>query len=124
MSDLPAKPGVEVRRVARYAFYAVGDDGTVWTKLGTAGRRWDVLKSFPTDSGHLAVNLVPPAGGPKVREYVHVLVLEAFDGPRPFAGAEGRHLDDDKLNNNHSNLVWGTKSENNLDRERNRSRIE
>ena len=49
---------------------------------------------------------------------VHVLVLEAFVGPRP-AGHEGRHLDDVRSNNTLSNLAWGTQGENYQDALRN-----
>lgn len=49
---------------------------------------------------------------------VHSLVLEAFIGPCP-PGMEARHLDDDPTNNNLSNLVWGTRSENSGDAIRN-----
>jgi hypothetical protein len=44
-------------------------------------------------------------------EFVHLLVLEAFIGPRP-EGLQGRHLNDDKSNNRLSNLAWGTPSQN------------
>lgn len=42
---------------------------------------------------------------------VHSLVLSAFESPRP-SGMEGRHLDGNRLNNDASNLRWGTHSEN------------
>jgi len=47
----------------------------------------------------------------------HALVAEAFLGPRP-ASFEVRHLDGDKTNNAVSNLRYGTKSENELDKRR------
>ena len=46
------------------------------------------------------------------------LILEAFVGPCP-EGMECRHLDDNGLNNQLSNLAWGTKKENAADRKRN-----
>ena len=42
---------------------------------------------------------------------IHLLVLEAFDGPRP-EGMLGMHLDDDTHNNTMDNLAWGTHEEN------------
>jgi hypothetical protein len=45
---------------------------------------------------------------------VHVLVLEAFVGPRPDAH-EGCHGDGNKANNVASNLRWGTGKENKAD---------
>lgn len=49
---------------------------------------------------------------------VHLLVLEAFVGPRPM-GMEGCHRDDDQSNNALSNLRWDTPRENKLDVVRN-----
>jgi hypothetical protein len=49
---------------------------------------------------------------------VHILVLEAFVGPRP-DGAYGLHWDDDPSNNRVENLRWGTPSENMYDKVRN-----
>lgn len=54
---------------------------------------------------------------PSVRP-VHRLVLEAFVGPCP-KGMLCRHGDDNPLNNNVSNLSWGTPKENQRDRRRN-----
>jgi hypothetical protein len=52
--------------------------------------------------------------GPGVHQYVHVLVLEAFVGPR--AGPETRHLNGDPSDNCVGNLCWGSVSANQLDR--------
>jgi len=49
---------------------------------------------------------------------VHVLILEAFTGPRP-PGQEGRHLDDVRTSNRLVNLAWGTRAENHADAVRN-----
>jgi hypothetical protein len=46
---------------------------------------------------------------------VHILVLEAFVGPRP-DGMVCRHLDGNPMNNRLSNLRWGTPEENYADR--------
>jgi hypothetical protein len=73
-----------------------------------------VLKPAPKPSGHLSVVLGRDGG---TRD-VHRIVLDAFVGPRP-DGMECRHLDDDPTNNALSNLVWGTRSENQLDAVRN-----
>lgn len=45
---------------------------------------------------------------------VHKLVLMAFSGP-PAQGLQARHLDGNQLNNDLSNLVWGTPKENSGD---------
>lgn len=49
-----------------------------------------------------------------------VLVCLAFHGPKPFAKAEVRHLDDVKRNDVPGNLAWGTRSENAKDAYRNK----
>lgn len=54
--------------------------------------------------------------GTKEKKKVHHLVLEAFVGQKPFDKAVARHLDDDPSNNCVENLVWGTSSENTLDK--------
>lgn len=50
-----------------------------------------------------------------VTKSVHVLVCEAFHGPRP-EGMQVRHLNGDHTDNRASNLQWGTATENALDR--------
>lgn len=49
---------------------------------------------------------------------VHVLVCEEFHGPKPFPGAQVRHLDGNSRNNTAKNLCWGTKAENEADKTR------
>jgi hypothetical protein len=46
--------------------------------------------------------------------FVHVLVLEAFVGPRP-PSHEARHLNGRRLDNRLSNLAWGSRAANQLD---------
>jgi hypothetical protein len=75
------------------------------------------MSTKPGANGYPRVNL--SRGGPQQLHYVHTLMLEAFVGPRPFAGANGRHLNDVKTDNRMENLAWGTPSENNYDRVRN-----
>ena len=43
---------------------------------------------------------------------VHVLVCEAFHGPKPFPQAVAMHLDEDSRNNKPTNLEWGTQKQN------------
>lgn len=71
-----------------------------------------IRKQFPTNSGYMIVGL---SNGQNSRSrLVHVLVLEAFVGPRP-SDMEACHFDGDKTNNVLSNLRWDKKRNNNLD---------
>jgi hypothetical protein len=49
---------------------------------------------------------------------IHVLVLEAFVGPRPTINHEGCHGDGVRINNVLTNLRWGTSKENRDDSRR------
>lgn len=64
------------------------------------------LKPLNHSCGYLAVSL-----GHRNQKLIHVLVAEAFLGPRP-GGSDVRHLDGDPRNNWVSNLSYGTRSEN------------
>lgn len=46
-------------------------------------------------------------------------MLEAFVGPRPLPDWDACHRDDDKRNNQLSNLYWGSQSDNTNDMVRN-----
>lgn len=105
--------------------YEVSDRGRVRSldrtyphpRKGITRWRGRIMKATPGKNGYRRATLTKD--GFQTPYYVHTLVLEAFRGARPFAGAYGRHLDDDKLNNRLDNLAWGTPSENNYDRVRN-----
>lgn len=72
----------------------------------------------PYKQRYWLVSLAATADRPPRHPRVHILVLEAFVGPRP-DGLMGRHLDDDTDNNALPNLAWGTNSDNMLDAVRN-----
>ena len=67
-----------------------------------------------TEYLHVTLNL----GGVRKTALVHQLVLAAFVGPCP-DGQEVLHSDDCGENNKLTNLRYGTRSENNLDKVRN-----
>ena len=67
-----------------------------------------------TADGYTAVSYVD-ASGAKIDSHAHVMVMEAFVGPRQ-PGMQVRHLDSDPTNNRLDNLTWGTQSENYQDR--------
>lgn len=72
-----------------------------------------LLKLCKTQLGYPIVYL--RNRGKKYAKKVHILVAEAFLGPRP-DGHLIRHLDGNVSNNCPSNLAYGTPRENNLDR--------
>ena len=98
-----------VRSIARIVPYG---------KNGSATYKERILKQTKIKKGYLTVKLAYK--GETKTEYVHVLMLLAFIGPRPITKARGeiRHLDGDKTNNRLDNLVYGTVRENAEDRVR------
>ena len=95
--------------------YEVSDHGRVRNAYGIRGRIGGfIIAATPNEGGYLRVRL--NAGH---RSYswkrVHLLVLEAFIGPRP-SGMEGCHGDGDQENNYFGNLRWDTHLANMEDR--------
>ncbi len=119
--DVPFCEGVRFLPVVGFPGYAVGDNGTVWSrwKQGhwTTSRMsdmWAILRPGKEDKGgHLFVGLSPNSQTRRV----HCLVLQAFVGPAP-VGTECCHDDGNPANNNLSNLRWDTKKGNADDRAR------
>lgn len=84
------------------------------TDEGEIFRNGRVLRISTNGRGYIKVKLSMRS----VRRdaYVHRLICEAFHGPCP-TGMQCRHLDGNKANNRPSNLVWGTRDENAVDRQ-------
>lgn len=101
--------------------YEVSDQGRVRSldrviqQRHHSGRMMDrffagqVLCPCVQSSGHTCVNLWNT--GVMTHRLIHLLVLEAFVGPRP-EGLHTRHLSGDPGDNRLPNLVYGTRSEN------------
>lgn len=104
--------------------YRVGDDGSVWTQRKPGGHgvydTWRTLRPESGHKGHLRVLLMPG----RVRFLIHHLVLFAFVGPCP-SGMECRHFPDpDPSNNRLGNIQWGTRSQNQRDRDFHGTRLQ
>lgn len=101
-------------------FYEVSDAGNVRSlpRTDAIGRaRPAHLHKRRIDSfgvGYAYVNLCTHSKAKKVN--VHVLVLEAFVGPRPSARHEACHGDGDRTNPALNNLRWDTAQANHTDR--------
>lgn len=109
--------------------YRVGDDGSVWSAWVSAGRdcgkgfrhigtAWKKRNLELVWTGYFRI-LIQPG---RKRMPVHRLVLLAFVGPRPEAH-ECRHLNGKRDDNRLANLTWGTKTENDADKDRHGTRL-
>lgn len=96
----------------RYPEYEVSDDGQV-RKTVIRGRPSNrILEGRKRRYGHVEVCLWD---GRRHYEWVHILVLETFVGPRP-EGMIARHKNGEANDNRLDNLIWGTYLENARDR--------
>jgi hypothetical protein len=90
-------------------FYRISNYGRVWSKH-QYGR---FVVGMSMDGGYRVVKLRDEDRRGHVA--VHVMVLEAFVGPRP-EGMEGCHNDGDPKNNRLGNLRWDTPAGNSADK--------
>lgn len=97
----------EWRTIPSFPNYEVSENGLVRRKA------YEMVQQFK--GGYARVGLT--AGDGQTERTVHSLVAEAFRGPRP-TGLEIRHLDGDRENNSPTNLKYGTRLENSMDKVR------
>ena len=97
--------------VVGYPDYEVSNLGRVQSYKQWRGRPTPRL--LTSSIGNCGYPVVTIENRPSRR--VHVLVLEAFVGPRP-AGHVARHLDGDRSNSRLDNLAWGTYAQNEADK--------
>lgn len=107
--------------VAGFPGYEVSDQGNVRTFRSRNGQglieQPRLIKPRPCQGRpYLRVTLADPSGK-QVDRKVHILVLEAFKGPRPSSQHDARHGIGGATDNRLSNLQWGTKQENADDRQ-------
>lgn len=91
--------------------YEVSDMGRVKTLHNRWGRE-AILTPHPLPRGHHQIQLM--RDGRKVMRYIHVLVMEAFVGPKP-PGHQTRHRNGVPGDNRLVNLHYGTQGENTKD---------
>ncbi len=119
---MPQVEGVAFRPIKSHDGYAVGDDGSVWSCKETGRgkshdeKHWRPMgQSKHTRSDYRVVTFYSHNKGST--QFVHRIVLEAFVGPRPL-GMVVCHEDGNPVNNRLTNLRWGTRKENEADKER------
>lgn len=89
-----------------YPNYQISNKGRIWSKY-----RNRYLKPFVNNSGYEMINIMA-VNGKRKGELIHRLVALAFvDNPNQYP--EVNHLDENKLNNEASNLEWCTRKQNN-----------
>lgn len=99
-------------RIDRFPQYEFHQDGFVISMVKATPR---IMK--PIKMGEYVGLQLKRSDGHIEKAYLHRLICEAYHGPCP-AGMECRHIDGDKNNNAAINLAWGTKSENEADKQR------
>jgi hypothetical protein len=99
MMAIPSTPG-----------YFATEDGRIYSSKTNK-----YIKLLPMKSGYLKFHAYYGKRGSMKNIYVHRAVCEAYHGIAPF-GYEACHDDNNKLNNNESNLYWGTSKQNHKDK--------
>lgn len=118
---ISTNPPEEWRTITHHPNYDVSNRGRVRSRqLSNGPRRW---LSFPTRilrgtlmQGYRFVKLHDGESHKSVG--VHVLVCEAFNGPRPSPEMQCAHWNGDRLDNTPDNLRWATAKENHMDARR------
>lgn len=119
--------------IADFEGYGITRDGKPWSRMtkeslgrwkGTksvVGTTWKPMKPGRSGSGYRMVIL--RKNNKSHMRYIHVLVLEAFVGPRP-KGMVACHNDGNKENNCVENLRWGTRQSNEADKAKHMTKVQ
>jgi HNH endonuclease len=105
-----------------FSAYEVSDTGLVRRALSHTRQGWHGKKRGDLLTPYIGkYNRYTMINDDGIKKYcnVHRLVLSTFIGPPPTLKHHSAHWDDNKRNNNLSNLRWATKRENEEDKVRN-----
>jgi len=113
---------VEYRELKGFFGYRIGSDGSLWTERITGPAngterltgRWRKLKTKlqiqqakPTHTPIYRLRACLSKDGREYHRFVHILVCEAFHGPRP-DGMLATHVNGDSMDNRADNVRWNT----------------
>ncbi len=91
--------------------YHLSDNGSVISHTGyVLGQRLD------TKGRYLVATVRNPTTGQYRNRAVHVMVCEAFHGPRPPGDVHASHANGNPVDNRAANLRWKTRAENEADK--------
>ena len=101
-----AEQGIQIKDIEGFeGRYAILSDGRLWSYVSNK-----FMNPYPNEQGYLRVKLLDENGNYK-NFRVHRLVAQAFI-PNPLGLETVNHKDEDKANNDVSNLEWMTIGDN------------
>lgn len=112
-----------IKAIPNFPCYFADSDGVIYTtrRRGSQRKDWPmVVKQSHYHKRYMKINMIN-SYGKRATQYVHLIILKTFIGDKPFANAEGRHLNGVSDDNRLINLAWGTQSENQADKLRKKS---
>lgn len=109
------KTQLGVRRIPSFPGYEVTNKGDIYSLTKWRGFTSRKMIQTPNADGYPSVRII--VDGKRKRISTHRLVAAAFLQERPSPQHEICHKDGNKLNNEVSNLRWGTRKDNANDRE-------
>lgn len=101
--------GVELRSLTEWPDHRAGSDGRIYSSRMSRGREFRPLRPGLGSSGYQHV--VMCRDGDQKTRLVHLMIAEAFHGPRP-EGYEASHQNGNQHDNRPSNLTWETHIQN------------
>lgn len=116
LPKFPKIKGIKFKHIPNYLGFAASSDGRIWRAIYKPLWRmnfrdeWIINTQHQHQQGYYLTGVQNNLGIYKDRKS-HVLILEAFRGPRPYKQF-GLNRDDNKSNNILTNLRWGTAEDN------------